>query len=373
MRVAVIGNTTVNGGFAVAADLDLAGHDVSFTPWPGDEGQLDPLIARGGIQVTGLVERSVAGKGGLARPRLTADAAAAVADADLVILEMPAPMFEVRFAGLLPALRPGQIVFVNTHGYWPALRLAGLLRDAGRTDVTIAESCAPTHAAAVEGGVLRLQWLRGKVPVAVFPADRTAATFDRLRGALPNIRPAANVLETGFAGLNMMIHFPLVLVNIGWCEREEQAGADVPLYQDGMTPSAARLVEAQDGERRRVAHAYGTAWQPLAQYLADYYDARPVSLIEAVSSASYYRNLPSYPAAAWKRWMSWDIPHAHVPFCALAGLAGIDTPLHRAAVSIVSAMLGQDFATTGTTLQRLGLDGMGPQDLQHYVRTGSLA
>jgi opine dehydrogenase len=194
-----------------------------------------------------------------------------------------------------------------------------------------------------------------------------------LTAAFPTLVPAQNVLETGFAGLNMMIHFPLVLGNIGWCDRLEERGEPVPLYLKGMTRHLSNLIEAQDMERSRLCAAFGAPWKSLAGYLGDLYGAEGETALEAVASSRYYRELPPYPAAAWRRWMSWDIPHAHVPLIALADLSGVDVPLHRAAVSLCSAFLQSDFAAEGVTIQRLGLDGLSVTQVLEYVETGRRA
>ena len=372
MRIAVIGNTPVNGGVAVAADLALAGHDITFAPWPGEEAILAPIAARGGIELAGEVGLAIAGRGGLAQVDLTTSLADAVNYVELVVLDVPAPDFEKRFEELLPHLAQGQLVHINMHGYWPALRLAPLLIDAGRQDITISETMAPSHAAAYADGLVDLQWVRGKIPTAVFPASRTDRAMETLQGAFPMLRRATNVLETGFAGLNMMIHFPLVLVNIGWCDRLEEEGSPVPLYLDGMTRHASNLVEAQDSERRLMCDAFGVAFKSLPHYLGDLYGASGDNAFDAVSTSKYYRELPPYPASAWQRWMTWDIPHAHLPAVSLAELAGIDVPLHRAAVSLCSAFLKTDFATGGITLKQMRLDRLSVAQVNEYANTGRL-
>ena len=371
MRIAVIGNTPVNGGVAVAADLALAGHEIAFAPWPAEDAMLAPITARGGLELTGATELSLAGKGGLAPVRLAGTLAEAVEDVELVVLDVAAPDFERRFAELLPVLPKDQLVLVNMHGYWPALRLAPLLADAGRQDITISETIAPSHAAAYADGVVELQWVRSRIPAAVFPANRTAKAMETLLRAFPILAPATNVLETGFAGLNMMIHFPLVLVNIGWCDRLEMTGQPVPLYLEGMTRHASNLVEAQDRERRIVCDAFAAPWKPLPTYLADLYDASGDTALDTVATTRYYRELPPYPATAWQRWMGWDIPNAYVPMVALADLAGVDVPLHRAAISLCSAFLQTDLSQ-GVTLERLRLGGLSVAQVNQYVETGLL-
>jgi opine dehydrogenase len=371
MKIAVIGNSAINAGTAVAADLALAGHDVRFAMWPGGEDLIEAIRRKGGLELAGRVAHARAGRGGLARTQICDALAEAAAGAEIVVLDMPAPEFESKFALLVDHLAPGQIVHVNLHGYWPALRLAPLLRDAGRADVTITEGSAPTHAAARDGAVVRLEWVRRRVPVAAFPANRAGAALDRLQRIFPHIEPAQNVLQTGFAGLNMMIHAPLVLPNVGWCDRALAAGETVHLYDAGATEHAGRLAEAQDAERAPVCAAFGVACRSLADHLRDYYEASGETVREIVGDSVYYRELSPYPADAWRRWLLADIPHAFVPLCDLAARAGVETPLHRAMVAIAGALLGRDFWREGVTLAKLGLGDAGVADIRRYVETGA--
>lgn len=368
--VAVIGNSPINAGFGVAADLALAGHRVRLAPWPGGEEAIEPIRRRGGIELAGEVAQASAG-GGLARPTLCATLADAVAGAAVVVLDMPAPEFETKFAALVPHLADGQIVHVNMHGYWPALRLAPLLRAAGKSGVTITEGPAPTLGAGYADGVLRLQCMRKRLPVAAFPSDRSAAVLPLLQRLFPHIVPARNVLETGMAGLNMLIHFPLVLVNVGWCERALAAGEPVPLYGPGATDAVGSLAAAQDIEREAAAAACGVPWRSMATYLQDYYGARGDTLAEIVRQTPYYQALPPYPASVWKTWLATDIPNAHVPFVEMTERAGARVPLHRAAVDITGALHGRDYWREGVTLERLGLAGADFAAIRRYVSDGT--
>jgi opine dehydrogenase len=370
MDVAVIGNSSVNAGFGVAADLAMAGHRVRLAAWPGEESTLEPLRRRGGIEIAGDIQQSTMRRGGLAKLRLCDRIAEAVTGAAIVVIDVPAAAFESRFAALVEHLEPEQIVHVNMHGYWPALRLAPLLRAAGKSAVTITEGPAPTVAATYSDGVLGLQWMRRKLPVAAFPANRFDAAFAKLQVLFPHIVPAASVIETGFAGLNMMVHFPLVLLNVGWCERAQSAGEDAPLYGPGVTDSVGRLAEAQDVERKAASAAYGVTWRGLGTSLKDYYAADGADVTAILRGTPYYQALAPYPAAVWRNWLAADVPHAHVPFVEIAERAGIAVPLHRAAVEMAGALLGRNFWRDGVTLERLGLGAAGVEEIKRYVVDG---
>jgi opine dehydrogenase len=161
------------------------------------------------------------------------------------------------------------------------------------------------------------------------------------------------------------------VLNVGWFDRAIESGEVVKFYGAGNTVHTGKLAAAQDMERRPLCHAYGVPYQPLAQYLRDYYSTHGETIHELVRNCEYYQSLAPYPTAVWQRWMSIDVPNAHVPLVALAELAGIAMPLHRAVISMVSALIGYDFWANGITLERLGLGGMKAADVKHFVETGT--
>lgn len=370
MRLAVIGDSTIHAGFAIAADCALAGHDVRIAAWPGEEGSLAPVARRGGIELTGRVDQALAGDGGLARVELC-ELAEVVQGAELIVIDTPAPTFEARFETLAPHLADGQIVHVAMHGYWPALRFAPILARFAKQRVTVTEGSAPTHAAACEDAVVDLQWVRRGVPVAAFPASRRASVWPALSAIFPHAVPATDVIETGFSGLNMMIHFPLVLLNVAWMDRLTAGGATAPLYSEGMTEHVERLAEAQDAERARVCAAWNVPFRSLRDDLARFYDAPGASLAEIVAHAEYYRRLPPYPADVWRRWIGTDVAFGHRPLMDFARLAGVDTPIHAANVALAGALLGRDFQREGLNLDRLGLAGKTLAAIKGVVETGA--
>ena len=87
-------------------------------------------------------------------------------------------------------------------------------------------------------------------------------------------------------------------------------------------------------------------------------------------SCAYYQSLAPQPADAWTRWLSADVPYAHVPMVALGTLAGVSMPVHRAIIAIAGATLGQDYWAEGVSLERLGVAGMSVEDIKRYVVDG---
>ena len=88
LKIAIIGNTGMNIGAAVAGDMALVGHDVRFLLWPDQRECLEACLATGGIHVGEPASETISGKTGLgAICLITDDPAAAIAGADLVIVD----------------------------------------------------------------------------------------------------------------------------------------------------------------------------------------------------------------------------------------------------------------------------------------------
>lgn len=373
MKIAVIGNSPTNAGAAMAADLALAGRDVRFARWTEGEVDFAAMRQHGGIEVTGDPRHLVAGKLGVAQPELIDDPARAVADADLVVLDLVPAELEQRIATIASALTPRQVVHVNTCSYWSSLRAAGALREQIRAGLTLTESIAPTITVDLQGAQMRTKWLRDRLPMAAFPATRSEVALSRLQAVYPMLRPAASVLETSLANMNFLVHAAVALVNVGWFDRAREGGENVNFWMDGATEQAGRLGEAQDAERRRVSEAFGVAWESTARHLCNTYGGEAAGFREAIRGCAFYQSLPPRSPELWRRWLGVDIPQAHVPFAALARLAGVPVPLHEAFIATFSVLLQQDFRAEGLTLERLGLEGATSADVVQYARSGVLS
>lgn len=52
-----------------------------------------------------------------------------------------------------------------------------------------------------------------------------------------------------------------------------------------------------------------------------------------------------------------DTPYSMVPMAALGRLAGVPTPIMDALIALLGELLGEDYAVTGQTAERMGLAG----------------
>ncbi len=368
-KVAVIGNTPRAIGAVCAADLTLAGHQVRFTVFPGQDNVLPAVRKAGGFTVEGDPKHLVSKKTGFAKlDRICDTTAEALKDAEAVLIELDIRQLEARFSKLIPEFARGAVVHVQSHGYWPAARLTPLLRKAGREDVLVTEAPAPTHAARIEGTTVSAKGLRSGIQVATVPASRTQDALAVLKPLFPHFAGASSVLQTGLENLNLIVHPAMVLPNVGAMERAKLDGRKFGFYQEGVVPAAGVLGDALDAERKRVCEAYGVRHTPMPKAIEQYYGFRSDTFYEAMQNP-VYKSFPAFQPDVWRTWATDDLPYAIVPCVQLAEQAGIAVPLHRAFAEILGVLLGVDAWSHGPSLKDMDLDG-NPEAVKKRVLGG---
>jgi opine dehydrogenase len=348
MIAAILGNSRLNVGVASAAALAVAGHEVRVALC-----DLPPRVAVAGGSPVEL------------RPMPAEDA---LRDADFVVVDVPPRELLGVLAPHLAALARVPAVHVNSHGYWPALRLGAAMRAAGLRGFCLTDAGAPTHAAGFDGAVLTPHARRSGLRVAAFPAAHLADALPLVRALAPDATAGEHVIATGLEGINLIIHPALALVNAGWFDRAEETGERLRFYAEGNTASAAALAAALDAERSAVCSAFGAVHRPLPAMLGALYGATGADARAAVATAPFYQGLAPQDPALWRGWLAQDVPFALKPAAALAALGGVPAPLHAGLAAVFDAILGGTGAAI--TLIDLGLDGLTVAQAIAYAETG---
>ena len=351
-------------GMAIAADNALKGLDVKLFELPAFAGKMDAARRAGGIDVTADSE-TTAGRTGLASlAAITSDPAEAVADADVVMITAPAMYHDTFMDAVAPHLTDGQIVLFNT-GYWASLRQARRL-GAGLPDVTLAESNIMPYICQPRGEAINIGRFKRHFRVAAFPGERSPAVFDVVRRIYSQYDPADTIIDTNIAAAgNPPIHVTLTIPIAGFYFDRYMGGK---FYQDATTPGA-RLVDAFDAERERLARHLGSQlFETQLEFdkRSYLYDGRDIS--EAVRSSPHADWFAT--AAYLEQVCSEDIIYAFVPMVRLGEALGVDLPVTRAMVDIMGVMLQRDYWAEGLDLAAMGLDGLDIDGVKRFVTTG---
>lgn len=357
-RFAILG--AGHGGLAMAGHLAYLGFQVSL--YNRTEERLAPVKVSGGITLNGVVE----GFGAL--HLVTADISEAVADADVIMVVVPATghlgLAEISAEHLVP----GQIVVLNPGRTGGALEFLSVLRKKGTSpQVTVAEAQTLLYAARSNNPAqVTIYGIKNSVPVAAIPSHRTPQVIKALRPALPQFVPGGNVMQTSLDNIGAIFHPGLTILNAG---RIEATNGDFDFYMEGATPSVAQVLEELDGERVAVAAALGIRATSARNWLYMAYDAVGRNLHEAIHNNLGYQGIKA-PPTLYSRYISEDVPMSLVPIASLGDLLGVPTPTVKSMIHLGSALHGQDYWAEGRTVERMGLAGMGVAEIRRYVLEG---
>lgn len=357
MEIAVLGGG--HGGHAAAADLALAGHAVRF--WRRQAGGLEAVRTAGGITLHGP-ERS-----GQARPALAADLREAVGDAEVVVIATPATAHEDLARRLAPHLEERQIVLLTPGTLGAYVMAREITRAGGRLPFAIAETGTLPYLARLTGPAeVRAPVGAANLPVGVLPARRTAAAVERLRALYPSLRPCADVLDAALTNAGVVIHPPLVLLNVGAID---QGRFDI--HARGTTASARRLVDAVDAER--LAIRTGLGYRPPHYELATYYDEARAA--EGLYGAGARARLTA--SGLWNETVT--LEHRYVTEDVALGLpllesagraAGADTSTISGLLAVFGALLGRRLTGQGRDLAHLGLGDFLQREIYLLLQEG---
>src|SRR5262249_40612600 len=348
--VAVLG--AGHGGCAAAADLGKRGYSVRLHARNPD--RLAPLRAQGGIEARGIVQ------GLVPIELMTGDVGQAVHGADLIMLVVPSVAHAHYAHALARLIDGGQPIFIDPGPTRGGLHFRQELRNAGyRGSVRSCETVTLTYIARMEApGTVGIYSYTRQLRFATLPGREAAALFELIKPLYPEIRQAANVLETGLSNLNAVFHPPGMIMNAGWIEH---TSGDFLFYREGFTDAVARVTAAVDADRMAIAKALGLAVSP---FIDVFYEAGLTSLAaresrdiaRACKESEPNRTIKS-PASLDHRYVHEDVGYGLVPMAALGALAGVAAPTIASLVQLASLAVGVDYRREGLTLERLGLAG----------------
>ena len=355
MRVAVLG--AGNGGVASAFDFAQHGHEVSLYASPEFGANVVAVAKAGGITALGDLE-------GFAPIRYAGhDAAEAMAGAELVVLVGPAYSTEPLAAVAGAHLTDGMAVLIcpgSCAGAIAFKRAAGLELDDQRYIVG-ETSTLPYAVRVTEPGVVNVFLkLTTGVYLAALPRAATERLYELVREVWPAVEMAEGVFQTTLQNGNPVIHPAVTLLNAGLLER---TGGDFLFYEEGVTESVGRLIEAVDQERLAIAAALSVTIlsEPALGVRQGY--------MREENYSTGYSTAPGFLGIAAQsqldhRYLTEDVGYSLVFLTDLAARLGVATPVMDAVITIASVVLARDFRGEGKrTVSTLGLDGMSGEEL----------
>jgi opine dehydrogenase len=212
LRVSILGAGAV--AYGAAAFLARAGHDP--LPWSPSAKRTaalaagEPLVARNAIEGTFAV-------------RIASSCAEAVADADAVLLALPANGHKLVLDAAAPHVRAGQPVIISSHASLGALYLSRLLARRGIRAPIVAWGTTLTTGRQESSTEVNVSTVRQRVDAATVPEGARhrlclAPIFRR------PLREARRPLAIALSNLNPQNHLAIALLNLTRMERGETWG-----------------------------------------------------------------------------------------------------------------------------------------------------
>lgn len=362
MDIAVLGGG--HGCYAAAADLSAAGHVVRF--WRRDAAAFKPVLDCGIVTV-----KDVEGRRDVRIARPTADLAAAVRGAALIVIPLPATAQPELFRALAPLLADGQIVFLPP-GTMGSYLLVKTMREAGnRAAVATAETGTLPWLCRKHGPAeVAISVRATRLPTGVFPAKDRDRALAVIKSAFPAVEPRGDALDGALMNAGPIIHPPLILLNAGPLEHFEKWD----IHNEGTQPSIRRVTDVLDGERIAVREALGYGGYHFP--LGDHYRSDGQEWMYGRRS---HRKLTD--SGDWRekidltrhRYMLEDVEQGLAFLVSCADYAGVPAPVARGLLALGSAINGRDFRKTGRTLEGLGLAAYDKAGLKKLLREGLAA
>jgi len=355
MKITVLGAGA--GGTAVAFDCASHGHDVRLFDFEQFPDNIAAIAEQGGINAEG----DISGFGPIAYSGHDIDQA--LQDAELIYVVGPAYSTEPFGEAVSGKLDAGQTVIVSPSSCGGALafkRAAGLALD--DESIRIAETSTLHYAVRLtEPGRIRvfLKLKAGNL-LAALPGKHTDDILNLIADVYPSMEAAESVLQTSLQNANPIIHPAVTLSNAA---RIELTGGDFLFYEEGVSDSVGRLIEALDKERIAIGKVLGVSILPDPEM-----GMRQGYMLEA-NYGSGYREAPGFLGIGAQpqlehRYLNEDVGYGLVFMSTLGRQVSVATPGIDAIISVASIVMARDYrAEALRTPESLGIADRSAEEL----------
>lgn len=350
-----------NTAFSVAANLTHKGHRVTLWEIPSFEHTLDPIRRTNEINLVGVEEQ------GLAKiHHLTTDVKEALAFTDLVLVIVPAYAHDAFIEVSTPHVTIDHTI-VLMPGNLGALAWSKALRDAGAQLPTLAEvDTAPYVCRKTEPDTATIWGTVTALGLGVLPHTSTDQVRARLDELFPGVTTHPDVAACGLSAMNPVVHPAGVLMNAG---RVEYSRGDFYFYDEGVSPTVARVIMQVDAERQAVGRALGYDLKPANETFHDAGFGPKGDLWSAINGSRMLTALRA-PGSLESRWLTEDIPYGLASWSSIGAQYGVETPTMDAFINVGSIVMGFDGWEASRGVDRLGIKDLSLDQLKTFLTDG---
>jgi opine dehydrogenase len=356
MKITVLGAGA--GGTATAFDYASHGHEVRLFDFPEFPENIAAVASQGGIHAEG----DLAGFAPVAWAGH--DIETALEGAELVWVVGPAFSTEPFGKAVAGKLAPGLTLIVSPGSCGGALafkKAAGLAVDDDTARVAETHTLHYAVRLAAPGRVRVFLKLKAGNLLAALPGRDTGDILNMISDVYPGMEPARSVIQTTLQNANPVIHPAVTLANAA---RIESTEGDFLFYEEGVSDSVGRLIEAVDRERIALGERLGFRISPDPEM-----GVRQGYMLEN-NYGPAYREAPGFKGIGAQprldhRYLNEDVGYGLVFISSLGRQTGVATPTIDAIIQLASMLMDCDYrALAARTPESLGIGGLSTGELK---------
>ena len=346
-----------NGSHAMAADLALAGFEVRMYEDAKYMDNMSKVYETREILIEGRART------GLAQIAcVTSDIREAVLGAEVIFIPLPAFTNDYYAEILADCAADGQIIALTPGNLGTLVFKKRFAEKNVTADIILCETSTLNYDARLLAPGHIMVYARNEcIKVGALPAGRCSQAMKVLKKYYNEFIPCADVLDCGLHSLNPCLHIPGCIMNAGRIERSK---GEFYLYEEGITPAVARVMEKMDRERAEIVTALGYEYTSLAEELAEGRDPR--SIWEEVNGCETLEFIKG-PTSLKTRYFTEDIPYGLIAWSGIADMLNIKTPLINSLIEIGSIIIDENTREMGRTPEKMGIAGMSKEELRAYL------
>lgn len=141
------------------------------------------------------------------------------------------------------------------------------------------------------------------------------------------------------------------------------------MYEEGMTPSVVRVMEALDQERLNIGAAFDIPLPTGVDMMVESGYGPRGTLWESLNGSAGLTPVKG-PDSLENRYVTEDIPFGLVAWACLGQAARVATPVMNSLVEIGGAVMNRDCWQDGRNLEKMGLENLTKEQIKSFLATG---
>ncbi|MBR3557837.1 MAG: NAD/NADP octopine/nopaline dehydrogenase family protein [Bacteroidales bacterium] len=343
MRITIVG--CGNSGLVHAAKLIEQGQEVGLlkTSDAANNPFFEVMRQEGGFNVKDETDH---GRLFFARPAfITRDVEKAISFADLIMVMTTTSQHE-RIARLIaPYITDNQII-VLIPGYMGSL----IFKKYIHKNVTYSEWETTAFNGRIMDLFVRITFYNPRNAISVLPvsnANRVLALFKPLFDNTRYLRK--HILESAMHNPNMIVHPIGMLFSAA---RIEHSHGEFWMYKEAFTPSVVQVIRDFDRQKNSLLTSFGC--EPLNYFDAAKWRNEPDLSRDAMDVfRDFSKAANKGPGSVNHRYLNEDVPNGLGLFASLGRVAGTDTSIAEAILTLAGSLLQKDFRKEARTIEYL--------------------